>query len=70
MFTEAIDPKRTDKPPVRCEECDREMDHYNTFVTPTNERRNVCWECLARQEKGFFAHRDFRRGARRGSIPR
>ena len=69
-MTEAIDPKITDKPAVRCEECDREMHHYNTFVTPTNERRNVCWECLARQEKGFFAHRDFHRGSRRGVIPR
>ena len=67
---EAIDPKSTDKTPVRCEECDREMDHYNTFLSPTNERRNVCWECLGRQEKGFFAHRSFTRGARHGNIPR
>ena len=67
---ESNDPKTTDKAAVRCEECDREMSHYNTFVTPTNERRNVCWECLARQEKGFFAHRDFHRGARHGNIPR
>lgn len=67
---EAIDPKTIDKTAVRCVECDREMEHYNTFLTPTNERRNVCWECLARQEKGFFAHRDFRRGARHGYIPR
>ena len=69
-MTEAIDPKTIDKPAVRCVECDREMDHYNTFVTPSNERRNVCWQCLARQEKGFFAHRDFRRSARHGYIPR
>ena len=67
---ESLDPKITDKPTVRCEECDREVDHYNTFVTPENERRDICWECLARQEKGFFAHRDFGRGARRGYIPR
>ena len=69
-MTEAIDPKKIDKQPVRCVECDREMDHYNTFVMPSNERRNICWECLGRQEKGFFAHRDFRRGARSGFIPR
>ena len=69
-MTEAIDPKIINRAPVRCEECDREMEHYNTFVTPTNERRNICWECLSRQEKGFFAHRDFRRGARNGNIPR
>ncbi|MEP6704982.1 MAG: hypothetical protein ABJB34_09265 [Acidobacteriota bacterium] len=67
---EEMDPKITDRAPVRCEECDREMEHYNTFVTPTNERRNVCWECLSRQEKGFFAHRGFHRGARNGDIPR
>ena len=67
---EALDPKIIDKEPVRCESCDREMEHYNTFITPTNERRNKCWQCLAREEKGFFAHRDFRRGARSGYIPR
>lgn len=67
---EAMDPKVTNRPPVRCEECDREMDHYNTFVTPTNERRDVCWECLSRMEKGFFAHRGFQRGSRHGFIPR
>lgn len=67
---EAIDPKIIDKPAVRCAECDREVTHYNTFLSPMNERRNVCWECLAREEKGFFAHRGFRRGARQGVIPR
>lgn len=69
-MVEAIDPKIIDRQPVRCEKCDREMAHYNTFVMPNNERRNVCWECLARDEKGFFAHRDFRRGSRLGYIPR
>ncbi len=67
---ESTDPKSTEKPPVRCEECDRVMEHYNTFVSPTNERRNICWQCLAREEKGFFAHRDFHREARGGDIPR
>ncbi|MBX3266064.1 MAG: hypothetical protein KF831_05095 [Acidobacteria bacterium] len=66
----AIDPKVTEKPLVRCAECDREVTHYNTFLSPMNERRNVCWECLAREEKGFFAHRGFSRGARQGVIPR
>ena len=69
-MVEALDPKITDKEAVRCERCDREMEHYNTFISPTNERSNICWECLAREEKGFFAHRDFRRGARTGVIPR
>ena len=69
-MTEANDPKLGKKPAVRCVECDRETGHYNTFVTPENERRDVCWECLSRQEKGFFAHRGFHRGARHGSIPR
>lgn len=65
-----IDPKQMDKPKMRCTECDRETEHYNTFVTPTNESRIVCWECLERQEKGFNARRDFRREARSGIIPR
>lgn len=67
---EENDPKMIDKKPVRCAECDREMEHYNTFVSPTNEERNVCWECLQREEKGFFAKRDFRRQSRFGVIPR
>lgn len=58
------------KTPVRCWECDREMDHYNVFVSPTNEKKVVCWECLQREEKGFFAKRDFRRSSRLGVIPR
>ena len=67
---DAIDPKVTDKPVVRCSECDRLVEHYNTFVTPTKEKYNVCWRCLAREEKGFNAKRDFRRGSRFGYIPR
>jgi hypothetical protein len=37
---------------------------------PDNETRNVCWECLARAEKGFFAKRTFHRQSRSGVIPR
>lgn len=55
---------------VRCEECDREVDTYYTFVSPTNEKRHVCWECQMRDEKGFNAKRDFSRRSRRGVIPR
>ena len=69
-MTETIDPKTSDKPPARCSECDREMDHYNTFLSPTNEERVICWECTEREEKGFNAKRDFRRDARSGIIPR
>jgi hypothetical protein len=64
------DSKDIDKPAVRCSECDREMEHYNTFVTPTNETRVICWQCLQRDEKGFNAKRDFHRSSRRGVIPR
>jgi predicted Fe-S protein YdhL (DUF1289 family) len=64
------DPKDIDKPAVRCTECDREMEHYNTFVMPDNEKRVVCWQCPQRQEKGFNAKRDFSRDSRRGVIPR
>ena len=69
-MVEAKDPKLIDVPAVRCEKCDRLMEHYNTFIMPTNERRNICWECLARDEKGFFARRNFRRGSRIGYVPR
>ena len=58
------------KPLARCAECDREVDTYYTFVSPTNETRHVCWECQMREEKGFNAKRDFRRQSRRGVIPR
>jgi len=67
---DVTDPKNTEKPPKRCTECDREVEHYNSFLLPTGERRVVCWECIAREEKGFFAKRDFRRDSRRGVIPR
>jgi hypothetical protein len=67
---EGLDPKTMDKPLKRCSECDREMEHYNEFVLPSNERRIICWECLQRTEKGFNAKRTFRREARSGYIPR
>lgn len=67
---ETIDPKTTDKPTVRCSECDREVVHYNTYVSPTNEETTVCWECTSREEKGFNATRGFSRSARSGVIPR
>lgn len=67
---ETMDPKNMDKPRVRCSECDSETEHYNTFLSPTNEERIVCWECLGREERGFNAKRDFRRTARSGVIPR
>ena len=70
MLIENIDPKITDKPPARCSECDRMMEHYNRWVSPTNEKRVICWECISRAEKGFFAKRDFRRSSRFGVIPR
>lgn len=69
-MTEPIDPKSTEKPPVRCAECDRETEHYNVFLAPTNEEKVICWECMQRGDKGFFTKRGFRRGARGGFIPR
>ncbi len=66
----SMDPKTEDKPLTRCSECDREVGHYNTFISPRNEERAVCWECLAREEKGFNAIRGFARMSRRGVIPR
>lgn len=67
---ESIDPKITEKQPARCSECDRIMEHYNVFISPINEEVVVCWECMQRDERGFFAKRDFRRNSRRGVIPR
>ena len=59
-----------EKPAQRCSECDRVMEHYITVTSPTNEERIICWECRSRDEKRFFAKRDFRRQSRRGVIPR
>ena len=67
---ESIDPKISNKLTVRCAECDREVTHYNTFVSSTNEEKVVCWECLSRAEKGFNATRGFSRQSRSGVIPR
>lgn len=50
--------------------CDREVEHYNTWVTSLDDKEVICWECTAREEKGFFAKRDFHRTSRRGVIPR
>ncbi|NNE98962.1 MAG: hypothetical protein HKN25_08065 [Pyrinomonadaceae bacterium] len=58
------------KPIERCSECDREVDTYYTFLSPTNETRFVCWECQMREEKGFNAKRNFSRSSRWGRIPR
>ncbi len=69
-MVEELDPKITDKPPARCAECDRVMDHYNIYLSPTNIEKVVCWQCMNRDEKGFFAKRDFNRRSRRGVIPR
>lgn len=66
----SIDPNSAERPPARCTECDREVEHYNVFITPQDEQNVICWECLARDEKGFNAKRDFRRTSRRGVIPR
>ena len=65
-----IDPKITDKPPARCTECDRIMEHYNLYLSPDNDEKVICWQCMNRDLKNFFAKRDFRRSARRGVIPR
>ncbi|HMM78929.1 MAG TPA: hypothetical protein PKC65_02790 [Pyrinomonadaceae bacterium] len=67
---ETLDPKITDRPVTRCARCDREMEHYNTFYSPTDQPRNICWQCLAREEKNFFARRGYSRLARTGVIPR
>ena len=57
-----------DKAPARCVECDREMEHYITFTSPTNEEQNICWECYDRSEKGFNTKRDWKRTPRQNDI--
>lgn len=69
-MTDLTDPKTADKPVMRCSVCDREVDHYDLFLEPTNETRVVCWLCRERDEKGFFAKATFQRDSRRGVIPR
>lgn len=64
-----VNPQITDAV-TRCSRCDREVEHYNVFLSPEGEQKAVCSECQARKEKGFNAHRDFRRQARSGYIPR
>lgn len=69
-MTEIADNAETPLELKRCTLCDREMAHYNTFVSPTDEKRVVCWECLGREEKGFFAKRGFHRDSRGGTVVR
>ena len=66
---ESIDPKVTGKPTVRCSKCDREVDHYNSFLDADNRVVIVCWECMQREEKGFFQKREFFRRSRLGKLP-
>ena len=69
-MTATTESNLTDKPVARCSECDREVTHYNIFVSPTDEKTVICWQCRARDEKGFNADRNFHRTSRRGVIPR
>ena len=65
---ESTDPKVTEKPLARCAECDREVQHYNVFLSPLNERNVICWECMQSNDKGYNADRDFFRRSRQGVI--
>jgi hypothetical protein len=70
IMIKTIDPKTLAKPIVRCSSCDSEVTRYFTFISPTDERKNVCWECQMREEKGFNADKHFSRSSRTGRIPR
>ncbi len=67
-MTETITNNSVPKPVTRCAECDREVDHYVTFVSPTNETQSVCWDCQQRADKGFNTKRDWRRSPRQKDI--
>ncbi len=69
-MNDTIDHTTIDKPVTRCAHCDREVDHYNLFISPSGGSRVICWECLAREEKGFNAARGYARQSRQGLIPR
>jgi hypothetical protein len=69
-MTDTTDPKITDKPEARCHDCDRNVTHYNVWLDADGAERISCWQCTARDEKGFNAKRDFHRSSRRGVIPR
>lgn len=67
-----VEPKNNadPKPEVRCQECDRVTDNYITYVSPTNDQLNVCWECQNRDDKYFNVKPGWGRRSRRGYIPR
>lgn len=69
-MTEMTKTESTNLAEARCSSCDREVTHYNTFISSTDEKSVICWQCLSRTEKGFNADRNFHRTSRRGVIPR
>jgi hypothetical protein len=70
MRAMTFEPVTVRQEPARCSECDRIVEHYNTFLSPTNEERVVCWQCRERSDKSFNSNRPFFRTSRRGVIPR
>lgn len=66
---DSIDPKTMERPLTKCAMCDREVEHYNTYLAPDNEMTSVCWQCIQREEKGFNTKADFKRSSRaRGTL--
>ncbi len=56
------------KPAVRCDECDTIVEHYVTFVTPSNELHHVCWNCKQREDKYYNLKPGWRRSPRQKQI--
>jgi len=67
-MTETITNNAEPKLVTRCVECDRETDHYVTFVNPSNETESVCWDCQQRTDKGFNTKKTWKRSARQKDI--
>lgn len=66
---DSLDPKTTERPLAKCAMCDREVEHYNTYLAPDNEMTDVCWQCIQREEKGFNTKAEFKRSSRaRGTL--
>ena len=56
------------KPMVRCDECDTLVEHYVTFVMPSNELHHTCWNCQNREDKFYNTKPGWHRSARQKQI--
>ena len=61
-FVEIPNVSTMEKPPKRCEKCDREVTHYVEYIQPDdNQLHPVCWSCRERDEKNYNMKPSYRR---------